>query len=276
LTLLTGTRPLELVPGKLFALGGTIQLDGRVTWVPADAHGWQPAQCYLALGGDSALLIDTGLKHHEAAVLSQLHELLPRGTRLSIFLTRSEFDCTGNFGAVLAAFEVDSLYTGGTTNPFDAFADMTAMPDAWRKKVELSRTPVGDAIPFDESGRWLVLAPALRTLATFWAYDTETRTLFSSDVFGHTTLEAADGRPVIDDPQADTVSYEQVREHLLSKFFWLRLARTRKIEADIRELFKRYPIEIIAPAHGCVLRGQAIVDRHKDMLLRCLAEVGQA
>ncbi len=274
--MLTGTRPLELVPGRLFALGGTIPLDGRVTWVPADARGWQPAQCYLALGGNSALLIDTGLKYHESQVISQLRELLPRDTKLSIFLTRSEFDCTGNFGAVLAAFEVDSLYTGGTTNPFDAFADMTAMPDMWRKKVELSRTPVGDVIPLDESGRWLVLAPALRTLATFWAYDSETRTLFSSDVFGHTILDAPDRRPVIDDPRDDTVSYEQLRDHLLSKFFWLRLARTRKIEADIRGLFERYPIENVAPAHGCVLRGRAIVDRHKEMLLRCLAEVGQA
>jgi len=33
--------------------------------------------------------------------------------------------------------------------------------------MELSRTPVGASIPLDQSGRWLVLAPAIRTLATF-------------------------------------------------------------------------------------------------------------
>jgi flavorubredoxin len=272
--LLTRSKAIELVPGRLFALGGMIPLDGRVTWAPATATGFQPAQCYLVLDPDRALLIDTGLKYHEVEVLGQLRELLPKGRRLSIFLTRSEFDCTGNFGAIVANFEVDSLYTGGGTNPFDAFADMTAIPDSWRKRVELSRTPVGEPIPLDDSGRWLVLAPAIRTLATFWAYDSATRTLFTSDVFGHTTVESPDARPVIDDEAADTVSYEQVREHLLSKFFWLSWARTRKLEADLREMFEARPVDIVAPSHGSVLVGRGIIERHQQMLLRCLAEVG--
>jgi flavorubredoxin len=273
--LLTRAPAVELVPGRLFALGGPIPLDGRVTWAPATARGWQPAQCYLAVDADTAVLVDTGLKYHEAEVLAQLRELVPEGRRLSIFLTRSEFDCTGNFGAVLASFEVDSLYTGGANNPFDAFADTTAIPDGWRHKVELSRTAVGEAIPIDDSGRWLVLAPALRTLATFWAYDSATRTLFTSDLFGHTTVDSPDARPVIEDEAADTVSYEQVREHLLSKFFWLPWARTRKLENDLQEVFASRQVDIVAPAHGCVLKGEAIIRRHQRMLLRCLAEVGR-
>ena len=272
--MLTGAKQVELVPGRLFALGGTIPLDGRVTWVPANSRGWQPAQCYLALDGGSALLVDTGLKYHESLVLAQLRELLPAGARLSMFLTRSEFDCTGNFGAVMASFEVGNLYTGGATNPFDAFADMTALPDTFRKRVELSRTPVGEPMPFDESGRWMVMAPALRTLATFWAYNSETRTLFSSDVFGHTLALGPDGPRVIDSVASDPTTYEQVRDHVLSKFFWLRFARTRKIEADITSIFERHEIEIIAPSHGCVLAGRAVVERHRDMVLRCIAEVG--
>ena len=273
--MLTRARAVELVPGRLFALGGPIPLDGRVTWAPATAKGFQPAQCYLALDPDGALLIDTGLKYHEAEVLGQLKELLPKGLRLSMFLTRSEFDCTGNFGAVVANFEVDSLYTGGGTNPFDAFSDMTAVNDSWRKRVELSRTPVGEAIPLDESGRWHVLAPAIRTLATFWAYDSVTRALFTSDVFGHTTIEQPGARPVIDDEGADTVTYEQVREHLLSKFFWLSWARTRKLKDDVQALFETHQVDMVAPSHGCVLMGRPIIERHVEMVLRCLDEVGR-
>ena len=273
--MLTRSRAVELLPERLYALGGPIPLDGRVTWAPAAATGFQPAQCYLALDPDGALMIDTGLKYHEAEILGQLRELLPKGRRLSMFLTRSEFDCTGNFGAVVSNFEVDSLYTGGGTNPFDAFADMTAVDDSWRKRVELSRTPVGEAIPLDEAGRWHVLAPAIRTLATFWAYDSANRALFTSDVFGHTTIGRADARPVIDDDATDTATYEQVREHLLSKFFWLSWARTRKLKADVQSLFEAMPVEIIAPSHGCVLVGRPIIERHVGMLLRCLDEVGR-
>jgi flavorubredoxin len=273
--LLTRSRAVELVPGRLFALGGPIPLDGRVTWAPATSRGFQPAHCYLSLDPEGALLIDTGLKYHEAEVLGQLKDLLPQGRRLSMFLTRSEFDCTGNFGAVVANFEVDSLFTGGGTNPFDAFSDMTAVEDSWRKRVELSRTPVGDAIPFDESGRWLVLAPAIRTLATFWAYDSTNRALFTSDVFGHTTIAHAGDRPVIDDAATDTVTYEQVREHLLSKFFWLSWAKTRKLKSDLEALFEARPVDIVAPSHGCVLAGRSVIRRHLEMILRCLDEVGR-
>jgi hypothetical protein len=271
---LTSSRALELVPDRLFALGGPIPLDGRVTWAPRSARGYQAAMCYLTVDSDSAMLVDTGLKYHEALVLGQLRDLVPEGRRLSMFLTRSEFDCTGNFGAVVANFEVDSLFTGGGTNPFDAFADMTAVDDSWRKRVELSRTQVGEPIPADESGRWLVLAPAIRTLATYWAYDSTNRALFTSDVFGHTTIEEPGARPVIDDEATDTVTYEEVREHLLSKFFWLRWARTRKLKADLQALFASRPVDIVAPSHGSVLMGREIIGRHLEMVLRCLDEVG--
>jgi flavorubredoxin len=265
----------ELVAGQLYALGGPIPLDGDVSWAPATATGFQPVQCYLALDDERATLIDTGVRCHEGAILSQLEALLPKDRPLSIFLTRSEFDCTGNFAAIVSAFEVDSLYTGGGQNPFDAFSDTTALPDNWRRKVELSRTPVGTPLPLDESGRWLVLAPAIRTLATYWAYDTRTRTLFTSDVFGHTTLSDRAARPVIDQEDRDTATERDVHDHLLSKFFWLGWARTRRLRADLRDVFEGQPVEIVAPSHGCVLKGRDVVDRHHEMIQRCLAEVGR-
>jgi flavorubredoxin len=272
----TAKGAVELIPGRLYALGGTIPLDGTVSWVPASATGFQPAHCYLALDEEAAILIDTGLRYHQDAVLAQLRALLPDGLPLSIFLTRSEFDCTGNFAAIVSSFEVDSLFTGGGQNPFDAFSDTTALPDTWRNRVMLARTPVGQPIPLDESGRWLVLAPAIRTLATFWAYDRRTATLFTSDLFGHTTLHDHGASPVIDDPADDDVSYDQVRDHLLSKFFWLSWAQTRKLSQDLRTVFEERQVEIVAPSHGCVLMGSAVVQRHHELIQRCLKEVGKS
>src|SRR5258708_5906324 len=205
-----------------------------------------------------------------AAKFYGLKEPAQRARARSVFRTRWASHGTENSGPVVSNFEVDSLYRGGGTNPFDAFADMTAVDDSWRKRVELSRTPVGEAIPLDEAGRWHVLAPAIRTLATFWAYDSANRALFTSDVFGHTTIGRADARPVIDDDATDTATYEQVREHLLSKFFWLSWARTRKLKADVQSLFEAMPVEIIAPSHGWVLVCRPIIERHVGMFLRCL------
>lgn len=265
----------EVIPGRLYALGGAIPLDENVSWVPLGTTGFQPAHCYLALDGKGGTLIDTGLRYHETQVLSQLRSLLPEGARLSIFLTRSEFDCTGNFAAIVSEHAVDSLYTGGGQNPFDAFSDVTALPDNWRHKVQLSRTPVGEPVPLDDAGRWLVLAPAIRTLATFWAYNSDTKTLFTSDLFGHTTVPDPSSRPVIDDPAADTVTYEQVRDHLLSKFFWLSWAHTRKLSADLRSVLEQREVEMVAPSHGCMLAGRAVIDHHHEMIQRSLAEVGR-
>jgi flavorubredoxin len=270
---ISANEATELIPGRLYGLGGLIPIDGNVTWVPERLRGHQPALCYLTIEENHAVLFDTGLRWLEKEIVAQLHAVLAPGKPLSIFLSRSEFDCTGNFAAITHEFPVHSLYTGGGQNPFDAFSDMTALPDNWKHRVELARTPVGEALPLDESGRWLVLAPAVRTLATYWAYDAGTRTLFTSDMFGHTLGEPG-VRPVIDDSEHDTTTYEEVRDHMLAKFFWLTSAHTRKLIVDVEAMFTERPVEIVAPGHGRVLMGPAVVNRHRDLVIRVLEEVG--
>ena len=45
---------------------------------------------------------------------------------------------------------------------------------------------------------------------------------------------------------------------------------------DLRErLFTELDIEIIAPTHGCVLKGKAVVTRHYHLMQQLLAEVGK-
>src|SRR5712692_642 len=95
----------------LYRVGGSIAVDGRVSWFPTSARGEAPVNCFLFDAGDSVLLVDTGLPVIERTVLDQLRPLV-RGRPLSIFPTRPvEFDSIGNMGAVLDAFPARRVWS---------------------------------------------------------------------------------------------------------------------------------------------------------------------
>src|SRR3954447_6772610 len=64
--------PITLVASRLYGLGGMAALDGRVSWAPQNARGYQPVNCYLLVEAERALLIDTGLPVHLSQVTEQL------------------------------------------------------------------------------------------------------------------------------------------------------------------------------------------------------------
>src|ERR1700720_4279644 len=90
---------VEVIPGKLYGLGGRVWLDGRVSWAP-DEQAYQPINCYLLLGEDP-ILVDTGLPAHEREVIGQLRSVLPNNRSTAVFLSRAEWDCIGNLGAIM-------------------------------------------------------------------------------------------------------------------------------------------------------------------------------
>jgi flavorubredoxin len=246
-----------LVPEKLYALGGTVPLDGRVSWFPRDARGLAPLQCYLLVEDGSALLIDTGLPVHRDTMLHQLHDLLAPGASFSILHTRiAEYDSVGNTAAICCAFPVERLYAHFPTN---LMAHISGAPAPRRGSEELVPR-IGDSLTVGSAGgRELILLGApLRLLLTFWAYDTETRTLFTSDSFGHVPL-LGDGT----DPAS-------VRDQVFAKFDWLARADRRPIVKDLDDLFDSYEVETIAPMHGQVLSGRDTVARHRDMVTQAL------
>ncbi len=264
-----------LVPGRLFLLGDSVPLDGRVSWVPADVRGWQPVNTYLLKEGDAHLVIDPGVYAHRAAVGSQLEELVTPGATVSIFLTRAEPDATGNIGEVASRFAVHRLYAGGGPNPFDAFEAASLMDPASRgERVQMERMPPGYHVPVGGERDVEVMRPAIRLLATWWGYDRLTRTLFSSDSFGH-TVQAGRGDPRVlksgdDDPQDDVGT---IKKHLLAKFGWLASARTNAIVENLREVFIGREIERIAPGHGLVIEGRDIGRAHQAALETALEEL---
>lgn len=257
-------------------LGGVYPLDDRVSWVPAGSTGFQPANCYLLGEGVHRLLVDSGLAIHEHEVLSSLKELLG-DAELSIFFTRGEMDCVSNLQAIATTFPLRRLYTGGVTNPFDAFDDIHRLALRSRRQQidqkgeggdSMARTPEIEISP----GRVLEIeSPLLRLLPTFWGWDAASGTIFTSDTFTHGVMDSADDPVVIDDLATDNTTPEQVRAHLFAKYEWLARASTRPLRDWVAEKFETLQPEMIAPSRGRVIRGRDVVKRHVDYVLAALA-----
>ncbi len=266
--------PVALVPGRLWVLGESIPLDGRITWAPAEARGWQPLNTYVLIEGDAALVVDPGVTAQRHAIRAQLETLVPAGRSVAIFLTRPELDVTGNLGEIAARHPVTRLYAGGGPNPFDGFEAAKFMDPACRgNRVQMERLPPGFRIPLGAERGVEILRPVIRLLATFWGYDDATGTLFTSDSFSHAVQARRDDGRVLHDGLPDQSAHATVRAHLLAKFGWLARARTGAILNNLREMRGDRPIERIAPGHGMVIEGGALVRRHLDAMEKVLEEL---
>lgn len=262
---------------KVVVLGGTIPLDGRVSWVPAGATGYQPSNCYLLMDGAERLLVDSGLAAHSQEILEDLDGLLEKDGRLSIFFTRSEMDCVSNLEPIAGKFDIERLFTGGAINPFDAFDDLSRLALRGRRHQidqkgeggdSVARTPEIEVVP----GRRLTIeSPLLRLLPTFWGWDAATGTIFTSDTFTHGTMESPADSRIIDSVATDTTTAEQVARHLYAKYEWIPRATCEPLREWLSDKFSTLAPETIAPSRGCVIRGSDVVRRHLDYMLSALA-----
>jgi flavorubredoxin len=273
------TRPVELVADRLYRLGAMMPLDGRISWVPSEVRGYQPANCYLILEGKNATLIDTGPALYEREIVEQLKSVLPTGAHLTVFVTRLEPEGLGNIGPIQAGIGIDRIITGGIPNMFDSWNEIPGFVEMWNNRRDwlgdrtfMDRVATGASIPMGGSDRLLVLPAPLRILATFWVYDRETRTLFTTDVFGHTTVKSPSESPVRSSPAEDDTTYEAARAQILAKFPWVAYANNEPIDEKLTQLFADRQVDMIAPMHGVVLRGKALVDKHLEILHRVLRE----
>lgn len=257
---------VELVEGRLYLLGDSVELDGRVSWVPERARGWQPMNCYVLREAGAVLVIDPGPAVFRETVADQLETIVAPGTPVSVLVTRAEPDTTGGLGEIARRFPVERLYAGGGPNPFDAFEAVGEPATTGRReRIQLERTAAGYSVPVAPGRGVEILRPSIRLLATWWGYDERTGTLFTSDSFGHTAQARADGPRLLtgDDAPPDQ---DEVIAHLGAKFGWLAHARTPVPRESTRDLFAGRTVTRIAPAHGLVIEGPQAVRAHLDAM----------
>jgi flavorubredoxin len=259
-------EPITIVAHKLYALGACAPLDGRVSWAPHLDGRHQAISCYLLKEDDEALLIDTGVPAHASVVLQQLERLVSPGSPLRVFLTRPELDAVANLSSIREIYEVRYVMAGGSINPFDGFDDATST----RRASGLLSVVRTSGLDLAQGRQIRIIVPLLRFLPSYWPFDVQTRTLFTSDIFGHTDQAGAMAPEVISSLSHDVTTRESVAEHLFCKFWWLPGSKTQQIMDDLTSIFSTLDPEIVAPGHGCVLKGKDVVQRHLNLLLEVL------
>lgn len=258
----------ELVSGRLFLLGGVANVNSDISWLPPGQRGHEALNAYLLLEGNRALLIDTGVAAHESSVIGVLSHMLADDAELDVLLTRIEADCIGNLGAVMSRFNVRHIWAGGLANPFDFFEDAARIDADGNGRTILERKELGEPIQLGAGRSIEVLRPKLRLLATSWAYDQATGTLFTSDSFGHVAPRNLKSRTT--SRHVGLPDLPGFRLNLLSKFDWLEGADVSAIRADLTEIFASRAILRLAPSHGRVIEGAKCVQSHYQALLRIL------
>jgi flavorubredoxin len=248
-------------------LGGTIALDGTASWAPPLPGRFQPVNSYVVQLPTESLRIDTGLAVHRDLFLRQMQSVVPRDRRFAVFLTRAEPECAGNV-SIMQPFRPISELIASAFRPFDSYEDglpptikVTSLAMRFSKTVTLGERP-----------SLIVIATKMRLLSCVWVYDQTSRTLFSSDFFGHTSIPSPAAPVVIDSIVDDATTYESAQAHILAKFWWIGRAKTQPLIDDIEDTFKTFDIENIAPTHGCILRGRDVVRKHLDLAIRVLRE----
>jgi hypothetical protein len=267
-----------IADGKLYALQNVMELDGRVSAYPANARGYSVSNCYLLKEGNRALLLDSGLSAHEASIIAQIRSLTTSQTRLSVFPLRiNEYMSVCNVEAIAQNFDVEQCYSG---NPDAAlWVDFGRRSDAndtrpySLKTTLVSRAEtlqVGDDRAID------VFQAPLRLINTRWMFDQNTRTLFTSDSFSHQWSDSANGPWAISADECDTTA-DHIRSFLLNtRYWWLEGGKTTELRRKLCAVFEKYPIEIIAPGYGRVLRGRALVERQYKMFDEVLARLDRS
>jgi hypothetical protein len=238
-------RPTAIVAGKVYALGGCVALDGRVSWAPPAAGRFQAITCYLLREGDESLLIDIGVPAHVSAVMHQLKELLAPGSPLKVFLTRAELDAVGNLAVIREAYDVRYVMAGGSVNPFDGYDDASSARDSSRPALPVVRT---SGIDLAEGRQIRVIVPLFRFLPTYWPFDIQTRTLFTSDVFGFTDQAEDQAPEVRSSASEDPATLESVVDHLFRKFWWLPGSDPDLMKKDVVSIFRRSIVKSWRPA----------------------------
>lgn len=253
------------IAGRVSAIANLVPIDGRVSWVPTDATGFEPYYTYLVDSDDALLVIDPGMVVHWPAVHAAITERLA-GRRLMVFNTRSELECIASLGRLMDSFDNVQTITSCPLNPFDLM----------HRKEPKRMHPPSAYVGFGESLQDFgfphlhSLRPVIKMLGTSWLYDSDARILFSTDCFGGDFLATPD-EPLVRTSLDGAPDKARLRATMLAKFDWLAGADTAVLRKIWDGLFATLDIEVVAPTHGRIQSGKAVASQvladYRDALL---------
>ncbi len=239
----------EIASG-IWWLGGC--LEAGTSTGPVHYH----VSCYLVIGDEKAVLIDSGDPAHETAVIRGLAKAL-NGRKLDFILpTHPEIPHAGNIPALVEAYP-EVRIVGDVRDYHLHWPDVVS---------RLEPLVAGDRI--DLGGRTLEVVPAhIRDLHnTLWAFDTAARMLFVSDGFAFIHElppgELEDDEPIHRQHQCRLMSSEMPSVAVSvdaaaygagRSLYWTRFVDVSAAFDEIEGLISTNDVRLIGPAHGAVI-----------------------
>lgn len=265
----TSPSPIPIIRNELYVLGGTVEHEGFISWVPADADGSEPLNAYVYVDGDHGLVIDTSLPVMGETIITQLKTLGLK--KLTIVMTRPpEFDSIGNAETLVRNFEVDRVYSE-LMFPADEWVQFRSDEDL--PKFEPGVYRKNTDVDFVDGRTFNVIDARLKLLACAWLFDEKTGTLFTSDAFTH-VLSREPGEQTVTEA-FDVTRQEDVTRHLGTKYEWLKGSYTEPLRKFLQDVFSTYDVQTIAPITGCAIIGRELVARHVAMMDEALQQLAE-
>lgn len=253
-----------VVPGTLYAVGGGIPASLPVSWLPEGFAGWMPVQCYVLRDGRDAVVLDSGLGAHRAAIEAGLRAVLADCTPPRALISRWEPDSMVNLPWLIRTFGVREVLSYGGIDPldfFERFEEASALVQAETAAGPARLVPIGPGqMIYVGALRIEVLPVSLRLLLAVWFFEHTTGSLFTADSFGFLPNPAGPS-PYAARPDAEMLSPLMLRRSLQTKFDWLVGAHTDALVADLEAMQARLPIQRVCPSFGGIIQGRDEVAR---------------
>ena len=79
---------VEKIADNVLALTDVVPIDGRLSWRPPKARGFEPCNKYVVLSDERAMLFDTGYAVHGESLIASLREVASDATFRAEILKR--------------------------------------------------------------------------------------------------------------------------------------------------------------------------------------------
>jgi flavorubredoxin len=205
---------------------------------------------YLVAGSEKSLLVDTAHPKDWPVVEQQLDEILGSGIPevAYVFPTHSEVPHSANLGRLLEKFP--SATACGDMRDYHL-----VFPEYEDRFIQVKS---GDSLDLGGTS-FLFMDAIVRDLVTsLWGYDTKRHVLFPGDGFAYMHQHATDecGKVAEELPELPVPEFTAIfAKHAL---YWTQFTN---IEPHIRGLDallgSEYPVDVIAPGHGCPITDPA-------------------
>ena len=259
-----------LVPDRLYRVGCVVRAE-RLSWLPADLDGYEPLNAYVVTDPGNCVFVEPGMPILLPALKSAIDTLVG-DRKVWVNFTRNEADCIGNMGYLFGTCPDPTLLFGGVGGILEWINDPAV--SILEVRDFLGRIPIVDAK--NGSSRdigalrfgWLEAAYK-QMLITQWAYEATTGCLFTSDAMGYRHLSSVDAPPVVDSARG-LPAVEAVTAEIAQRMNWMRESDYPGLIERFEAVFRERDVRMIAPIHGCVIRGREAVAAHVRLVSKAL------